>query len=277
MTTTSNHLIFETKLRQRMIASMWAVAFLYPAWYYPCFKFFNAQEDLLGRCIVAVGAGLLALYFIFNKKLSLKKMEALFAGFVFLYTCQLLYLCNLNHWSFIYVLGCSMHCITVFPHVKNKKNLEYSFFAFLIVNLLMGYYYQVPTKDLIISEINIFIIFLCLSYLQYQNRILQNLLDSTLDDLAFSEKVRMQSAKLAALGTLAGGVAHEINNPMSIILGKTNLIARTVAKSDYTSSKLPEAFSKIEQTLSRMTEILKGLMIFAKNEYEEKENKISLL
>ncbi|MBN1621975.1 MAG: PAS domain S-box protein [Endomicrobiales bacterium] len=42
------------------------------------------------------------------------------------------------------------------------------------------------------------------------------------------KKQLLQSEKMAAVGQLAGGVAHEINNPMSVILGFAQTVARRV-------------------------------------------------
>lgn len=38
--------------------------------------------------------------------------------------------------------------------------------------------------------------------------------------LTESQQQTIYAAKMASLGEMAGGVAHEINNPMAIILGK---------------------------------------------------------
>ena len=57
--------------------------------------------------------------------------------------------------------------------------------------------------------------------------------DEVIKDIPMNQdmKTRLQQTdKLASLGQLAGGVAHEINNPLGIILGYTQLILKDVAK-----------------------------------------------
>jgi signal transduction histidine kinase len=41
-----------------------------------------------------------------------------------------------------------------------------------------------------------------------------------------------QSDKLASIGQLAGGVAHEINNPLQVILGYSRLVTKTLREDD---------------------------------------------
>ena len=47
---------------------------------------------------------------------------------------------------------------------------------------------------------------------------------AVLDELGRTQAQLIHSEKLASLGVLAGGVAHEINNPLMVILGRTELM-----------------------------------------------------
>lgn len=51
-----------------------------------------------------------------------------------------------------------------------------------------------------------------------------NKLAQTLGELNQTQKGLIQSEKLASIGQLAGGFAHEINNPLQVVLGRTQLV-----------------------------------------------------
>ena len=75
----------------------------------------------------------------------------------------------------------------------------------------------------------------------------------------------MHSAKMASLGEMAGGIAHEINNPLAIITGKSALIQRALAQGKIDSENLIRDIQKIEATTLRIAKIIKGLRAFARS------------
>lgn len=82
------------------------------------------------------------------------------------------------------------------------------------------------------------------------------------------EKAAFESAKLSAMGRLAGGVAHEINNPLGIILGFAQGLKEQWAGEE--SVRHPLAF--IEKEVLRCKALVQNLLIYTrKSKPEERE------
>jgi C4-dicarboxylate-specific signal transduction histidine kinase len=71
-----------------------------------------------------------------------------------------------------------------------------------------------------------------------------------------------QTEKLASIGFLAAGVAHEVNNPITIILTRLELIRKQRGES--TSPLLVKDLDTIARHASRIGEIAGGLLTFAR-------------
>ena len=76
----------------------------------------------------------------------------------------------------------------------------------------------------------------------------------------------VQSGKLAAIGELAAGVAHEINNPLFAILGLTEFLL----KESEPESKARQRLELIQQTGLEIKEIVRALLDFARENAEER-------
>lgn len=69
----------------------------------------------------------------------------------------------------------------------------------------------------------------------------------------------MQSAKLASLGEMAGGIAHEINNPLAIISSTMQFLRKSIDRKRLTETLLIDSIQTVEGTVERTSKIITGL------------------
>lgn len=92
--------------------------------------------------------------------------------------------------------------------------------------------------------------------------------------LKASQAQLVQSGKMAAVGQLAAGVAHEVNNPLQIILSRVQLL---MIRHDEQEG-LVKDLRLIESNVKRISRIIRSLLDFARhNSGEEEHREIDLV
>jgi|GEM_PF-5789728 len=88
-------------------------------------------------------------------------------------------------------------------------------------------------------------------------------------ELERNTKAMIRNAKLATLGELTAGISHEINNPLTIIIGKTEQIKYMINDGDPKEQIFVE-LDKIQASSERISKIIKSLKYFSKSSNDSK-------
>jgi signal transduction histidine kinase len=95
-----------------------------------------------------------------------------------------------------------------------------------------------------------------------------------LRELQSAQSSLIQSGKLAALGEVSSGLAHELNNPLTIVAGYLELIRGSIQGRDVASLdpvELDSHLEKIARNVERMKVIIRHIMEFARESKPDKK------
>lgn len=113
---------------------------------------------------------------------------------------------------------------------------------------------------------NIFILFITGFFMQQLTfgQRAEQLVEKRTRELELSKIQLIQSSKMASLGEMASGMAHEINNPLTIIQGKIKVIQMLLEDLKVQDEYLFSEIDKMKVTTDRIGKIVKGLRNFSR-------------
>lgn len=163
---------------------------------------------------------------------------------------------------------------------ENRKTLIFSV-ALPFSLLILTYFYKAPFfKPIVIptESINIYgfiSAILAISMLAYGFYFLYKITLEHEENLTKQSESLIQSEKMSSLGILAAGLAHEINNPLTII----NSSARSLRlrAEDLDSEKIITFADRIQSTSERISKIVSSLRVFSRNSLKDKNEKVHIL
>jgi nitrogen fixation negative regulator NifL len=86
------------------------------------------------------------------------------------------------------------------------------------------------------------------------------------EELQHQREARYQSEKLAAMGTLLAGVAHELNNPLAVVMGYSGMLQQSLAE-----GPLARRAEKIVKAADRCVRIVRNFLALARQHPPERK------
>jgi len=98
-----------------------------------------------------------------------------------------------------------------------------------------------------------------------ENKLLKELKKSN-EEIKQTQAQLFQASKLATLGEMSTGLAHEINQPLQGVSLATKIIRKLIEKDQLTKAELETCISDTETSVKRISEIIKHIRSFARQD-----------
>jgi len=83
------------------------------------------------------------------------------------------------------------------------------------------------------------------------------------EKLEKQKAITYAAAKLASVGEVSGGVAHEINNPLMIVVNANNKVLKFLESNNFVDDKIYQLSLKAKSHIKRIASIVKSLQTFS--------------
>lgn len=88
-------------------------------------------------------------------------------------------------------------------------------------------------------------------------------------ELKLTQSQLVQSGKLASIGELAAGVAHELNQPLMVVRGIAQLLIRQIQKGKLDAEAISKQLEPVDRNTKRMMNIINHLRVFSRQSKAE--------
>jgi C4-dicarboxylate-specific signal transduction histidine kinase len=102
-------------------------------------------------------------------------------------------------------------------------------------------------------------------------------LDQRQETIQLQSHRLVQSVKMASLGEMAAGIAHEVNTPLSVIQCHADLLGKMIACGEQDQTKMQSRIKNISETKVKISKIVLGLRSLSRSGEEEAPQPVSVV
>jgi len=102
-----------------------------------------------------------------------------------------------------------------------------------------------------------------------ETQLLADLVKKKAEELEEQKNLMFHASKMAALGEMAAGIAHEINNPLSIISLNNHMLLHQIEQDHLDRDNIKRFVKNIEITVMRISKIITGLRTISRDDSNE--------
>lgn len=228
--------------------------FFYPDLYNPIF---------IRGIISAFCIGMLL--FTYRRPMTNRLSDTLLFSCVFVMLTNSAWILYKSHFHFIYIAGSVVLMLTAVAIIRRR----------LYVLILSGYYFLsnisvffIETSSEHISlALGVAILTLSAGFFIYitrdnlEKKITQK--DNTINE---QQMALIHASRLTAMGEMAAGIAHEINNPLTIISGRVEQLQRLNELKQYSQSEIEEILNRMSDTVFRIKKLVTSMKSLSRND-----------
>ncbi len=97
-------------------------------------------------------------------------------------------------------------------------------------------------------------------------------------DLIENERAKaMYAGKMAALGEMAGGIAHELGNPLGALRGRVELLQMQIESGDLDEKYANDICNKVLELTDKMSKIIRGLRSYSRDGSKDPFSQVDIL
>ena len=82
---------------------------------------------------------------------------------------------------------------------------------------------------------------------------------------ATPERSKEHAERMRVLGEISAGIAHEVSNPLTVILGRASLLRELIQSGQLTPEQLNHSLEQIEQTAYHIQRVIQGMKSMSRN------------